>query len=239
MADFSATKQRELDLWRRANDGDATAKVELLKSLDPLLKKNVNKFVNSGLPREALETEARFLASKAFKTYDPSKSQLNTHTQNHLKHLQRFVVEYQNIAKIPENRAIAISKFNNIKANLEETLNREPTVLELSDALQWSPMEVERMLAEQRKDLTMISGEDIFYEDQFRSQDPTIEAIWYVYYGDTDNEEKKILEYTFGLFGQRKYTVTEISMKLNKPNSYILKKHKELADKINDARGYF
>lgn len=230
------SKQRELGLWKDYKNGNIEARNELLKSLDSLLKKNVSKYVNSGLPRESLETEARFLAAKAFESYNPEKAQLNTHVTNHLKHLQRFVIEYQNIAKIPENRAIQISKFQNIRANLSERLNREPNTIELAEELHWSPAEVERMVSENRKDLTMISGEDIFYEDQFRAQDATLEAIWFVYY-DVDNEDRKILEYTFGLFGNPKLSVSDIAQKLNKPESYILKHYKDLADKINSARG--
>jgi DNA-directed RNA polymerase sigma subunit (sigma70/sigma32) len=234
--DLLESKRQEMELWRAYKDGDVNARVSLLKSLDPLLKKNVNKYANSGLPREALETEARTLVAKSFDSYDPTKSQLSTHATNHLKHLQRFVIEYQNIAKIPENRAIQISKFKNIKANLSEKLNREPSVLELADELHWNIAEVERMVAEQRKDLTMISGEDIFYEDQFRSQDLTLEAIWFVYY-DVDNEDRKILEHTFGLFGNPKLSVSEIGQKINKPDSYVLRRYKTLADKINQTRG--
>ncbi len=236
MPSIQEHKTKEFELWQAYKNGDVQARNRLLTSLDPLLKKNVNKYVNSGLPRESLETEARFLAAKAFESYDPSKAQLNTHVTNHLKHLQRFVIEYQNIAKIPENRAIQISKFQNIKANLSEKLNREPNVIELAEELNWSPAEVERMISENRKDLTMISGEDIFYEDQFRAQDLTVEAIWFVYY-DVDNEDKKILEYTFGLFGNTKIPVQEIALKIGKPESYVLKRYKELAEKINGARG--
>ncbi|MGV8131147.1 MAG: sigma-70 domain-containing protein [Candidatus Pacearchaeota archaeon] len=236
MPSIQENKAKEMDLWKAYKDGDYTARNQLLTSLDPLLKKSVNKYVNSGLPRESLETEARFLAAKAFESYDPSKAQLNTHVTNHLKHLQRFVIEYQNIAKIPENRAIQISKFHNIKTNLNEKLGREPNTIELSEELSWSPAEVERMVAEQRKDLTMVSGEDIFYEDQFRTQDITLEAIWFVYY-DVGAEDRKILEYTFGLFGNMKQPVAEIAKKLNKSESYVLKRYKDLAEKINSTRG--
>ena len=230
-------KTKEIELWKNYHEtGNIEARNELLRSMDPLLKKSVNKYVNSGLPRESLETEARTLVANSFKSYDPTKSQLNTHATNHLKHLQRFVIEYQNIAKIPENRAIQISKFQNVKSNLNEKLNREPNAMELADELNWSPAEVERMIAENRKDLTMISGEDIFYEDQFRAQDATLEAIWYVYY-DVDNEDKKILEYTFGLFGNPKLPISEIAMKIGKTETHILKQYKNLADRINDARG--
>jgi len=231
------SKTKELSLWKDYRKGDFKARAKLLRSLNPLIQRSVNKYTNSGLPREALETEARTLAAGAFESYDPSKAALGTHVTNHLKHLQRFVIEYQNVAKIPENRAIAISKFLNIKTNLTETLGREPTTIELSEELNWSPAEVNRMLTEQRRDLSMISGEDILYENALKGQDVTLEAIYYVYY-TVGNEDKKILEWTFGLFGNQRLSVSDIAFRLNKSETYIHKKYKELIEQINSARGY-
>ena len=73
-------KEKELLLWQEwKTTGSNRARNELLRSIDPLLQKQVNKFQSSPIPRTALETEARMLALKAFETYDPSKAQLNTH----------------------------------------------------------------------------------------------------------------------------------------------------------------
>lgn len=236
MSNYKLKQNDELQLWQDYKNGKPEARITLLRSVDPLLRKNVEKFRNSGLPIEAVETEARSLAAQAFDTYDPNKSQLNTHITNHLKHLQRFVIEYQNVAKIPENRAIAISKFHNIKAHLEDKLGREPNTVELSDELGWSISEVERMQAEQRKDLTMTSGEDLFYENQFLDRDETLEAIWYVYH-DSDDVDKKILELLFGLMGNPKLSIQNIAVKINKSPSFVTNRYKVLADQIMTVRG--
>lgn len=75
------------------------------------------------------------LALQAFDTYDPAKGKLNTHVMNYLKHLQRYVLDYQNVGKIPEHRGIAISKFQNRQSELQDNLGREPNVKELADEL--------------------------------------------------------------------------------------------------------
>lgn len=129
-------REKELLLWKDwRTHRDKKARDELLISLSPLLHKEINKYVASPLPRTALETEARMLALNAFETYDPNKAQLNTHVTNHLKHLQRYTLIYQNIGKIPEHRGIAISRYQHVQENLEEDLDREPTIVEISDAL--------------------------------------------------------------------------------------------------------
>lgn len=232
MNDLFKSKQNELELWKQYREGDKKALTSLMRSVDPLLQKQVSKYQNTRVPRLAIETKARELTMGAFNTYDPMKAQLNTHVVNNLKHLQRFTLEYQNVAKIPENRGIAINKFKNIQANLADELQREPNIQELSDALDWSPAETERMISELRKDLTMTTGEDLLYDTAFAGLDPTRDAIAFVYQ-ESDDEEKKILEMLFGLHNMPKAANTmEMAMRLKKPESYVKRKQKELAERI-------
>ena len=71
-------KLQELELWKKYKNGDSESKTKLLSSLTPLLTFQINRFVASGLPKNALQTESRRLAVEAFNTYDPTKSALNT-----------------------------------------------------------------------------------------------------------------------------------------------------------------
>ena len=80
--------------------------------------------------------EAKRLVIQALDTYNPALSQLNTHIINYLKKLQRYVITYQNVAHIPEPRAIALGRYQTIYENLESEKGREPTVSELADAMQ-------------------------------------------------------------------------------------------------------
>ncbi len=234
-------KEQELELWKNWNKhNDVGSRDKLLVSLEPLLYKEVNKYSGSPLPRTTIETEARILALNAFKSYDPNKAQLNTHVTNHLKHLQRYVLTYQNVGKIPEHRGIAISKFQNIRDNMNESLGREPTSVELADALQWSTAEVERMQVELRRDLSIGAkkeDEDAggFFDYTFSTTDPLKEAIQFVYF-DASKEDKKILEYTFGIGGTVITAPKEIAQKLNRTENFIKQRLKVLAMEIHSAR---
>ena len=236
---LTARKQRELALWQEySTKNSSQALGELLTSYEPLLQQQVNRYSASPLPRPALETEVRKLAVKAFQTYDPSKAQLNTHVMNHLKHLQRFVLNYQNVGKIPENRGTKISKYHHIKANLEDELEREPTVAELADAMQISPAEVERLQLELRQDLNIMQKKDDAFFDYNLGTDvsPLRTAVEFVYF-DSPAEDKKILEYTFGLGGVVKKDVKGIAQALNKTESYIRRRRRAIAQKIAEAEG--
>lgn len=235
-------KEQELQLWKQWNEKqDKKARDELLTSLTPLLTKEVNKYKASPLPRTSIETEARMLALNAFNSYDPNKAQLNTHVTNHLKHLQRYVLTYQNVGKIPEHRGIAIGKYQTVKENLQEDLNREPTAVELADALQWSTAEVERMQRELRRDLSITSKEDDnddlggFFDYSIKKSDSLKDAIQLVYF-DANYEDKKIIEYVFGIGGKQILAPKEIAQKLHKQEAYIKQRLKAIAIEINNAR---
>ena len=237
-------KDQELQLWQDWSENkNKKSRDKLITSLAPLLTKEVNKYNGSPLPRTAIETESKILALKAFESYDPSKAQLNTHVTNHLKHLQRYVLTYQNVGKIPEHRGIAIGRFNTIRENLTEDLEREPTEVELADALQWSPAEVERMQIELRKDLNVMSKDDdtgdelggFFDFSTAGTQDTLKEAVEFVYF-DSGAEDKKIIEYTFGIGGKSTISPSEIALKLHKPEAHIKARFKRIAQEIQNAR---
>ena len=230
------TKDEELKTWKSwKKTKDPQQLNSLIRSMDPFLQSYVNKFASSPLPRPALESQARILAVKAFETYDPKKAALNTHVGHHMKHLTRYVIEFQNVGKIPENRGIAISKFNNIKASLHDDLNREPNAIELSEALKWSPREVERMQTELRSDLNVVQGkEEAFFDTSYNTTDFTRDIVEFVYYSSSP-EERNILEYWFGLAGKPRLSVADMALRLNKTPDEIRKISKELAKRIADA----
>lgn len=234
------TKQEELELWKRWKAGDSKAQNKLIKSLDPLLQQQVNRYFHPNIPRSALEMESKKLALDAFKTYDPNKSALNTHVTNHQKHLQRYVLNFVNLGKIPENRALAVGKFQKIKQNLMEDLGREPTLVELADELKWPTQEVERMESELRKDLALTAGdeEEGFFEHVLHETEDIPEALEFVYHEATP-EDKLILEYYWGLGGKQQIgpNIKEISFKIGKPDFYVRRRIKKLGDKLNEIRG--
>lgn len=213
-------KEKEMELYDRWRSGDNTAKTELLSSLKPLINRQAGRFQGSGLPDTAIRLEGVRLASSAIDTYDPTKAQLNTHVTNYLKKLSRFVTDYQNVGHIPEPRALMIGKYNTIYSNLEADKGREPTVVELSDAMQVSIAEIERLQSELRKDLSLSIEESDddeeggFYafnrpEEDYRQKE-AIEAVYF----EADPVDKKIMEYTLGLYGAPKLKANQVAKKL-------------------------
>lgn len=233
-------KQKEMEMFNLyKTNNDSNVKKELIYSLTPLIRSQVGKYQNSGLPYAALELEGKKLTSKAIDTYDPSRgTQLNTHVTTYLKKLSRFTNTYQNVGHIPEPRALMIGKYNTIFENLQAEKGREPTVAELSDAMHVSQAEIERLQLEQRGDLHMeLASADSeeagfsYYISPTTTDPRTKEALQFVYF-DASPVDKKILEYTFGLGGTTPISASEIKIKLNLTESELRKRKSALANEL-------
>ncbi len=234
-------RQHEMELFNRYKAGDELAKRDLLKSMAPVINGQVNKFSSSGLPQTAIKLEGQKLTMQAFETYDPTRSQLNTHVTNYLKKLTRFVGNYQNVGHIPEPRVLIIGKYKTIFDNMKEEQGREPNSFELADAMKVSVAEIERLQLELRSDLsTSIISDDeddtgTFYK--YVSQDgmdPKLkEAVDFVYF-DADAKDKKILEGTLGIYGSQIKLAKDLSLSLGMSDAELKRRKEALAKEIKD-----
>lgn len=234
-------KNKELELFfDYKNNKNIKSKQQLLSSLSPLINSQVNKYVNSGLPKLSIELEGFKLAGHALDTYDPSKSQLNTHVTNNLKKLSRFVTDYQNIGHIPEPRALIIGQYNAVKSNLSDELGREPTSIEISDTMNVSINEVERLQTELRKDLFMSNiAEDeddvAFYEfvNPTEQSSGYKEALEFVYF-DSSPQEQRIIEAYTGIYGKPKKKTKDLLKELNITDSQLNVLRKKISKEIKE-----
>lgn len=96
------------------------------------------------------------------------------------------------------------------------------------------------MRRELRSDLnlTMETGDDEqggFFDFTISHTDPLKDAVMFVYH-DVNDEEKKIIEYTFGIGGEQPHNITETAQKLGRSPSYVKTRMKKLAREINNVR---
>lgn len=240
-------QEKELKLFNRYKAfNDKEAKKELLQSLKPLIYNRVNQFNASGLPRPTIELNAMKLASDAIDTYDPNKSQLNTHVTNYLKKVRRFVTTYQNVGHIPEPRALMIGQYKAVVANLSDKHGREPTISEIADEMNLPEAEIERLKKEMRSDLSieMDDSDDEGAGGFFSNVNPgTVgspvkRALQYVYF-DADPVDKKILEYNFGIGETQRKTLSDMQKELKLNNQEFKERKKNLVTQIQSISNEF
>ncbi len=215
--------------WKQTKDQEKYEK--LIKQLKPLMHKEINKYRAAPVPRPVLEAHGYKIMHDAITHYDPKKGvKLSTYVTNRLKKLHRHVIELQNIAYIPEARALKIGTYQRALEELQQKLGREPTTAELADELSWPIQEVERMRIELRSDL----GEDVT-DDILAITKPDIsKTIVNMYYHDLDKTDQQILEYSLGLFGKPRLSTKKIAQQLGLPEKQVRERQIKFIEELRD-----
>jgi DNA-directed RNA polymerase specialized sigma subunit len=121
----SAYAEKDIELYTTWKQSQAPEDLnKLMNHLNPLIASEASKWKQTGINPDVLQGKARTLAFEAIQTFDPSKSQLNTHVINHLRKLNRFSIENQNAIRVQEDTIFAYRKFLQHKADKEEKLGK-------------------------------------------------------------------------------------------------------------------
>jgi DNA-directed RNA polymerase specialized sigma subunit len=106
-----------------------------MTSLKPVIRSESGKWRQTGINPNILESHAEELAYDALHTYNPEKSQLNTHVTNHLQKMNRFVIKNQQAVRAQETAIFDYRKYNRAQEELAHELGRDPTDAELKKHL--------------------------------------------------------------------------------------------------------
>lgn len=216
--DLADKKSREIELWRAWKNGGETPQAlkPLLRSFRPMIQAKVNVYKGKlrMVPDSTIEAEFYLRFVDALRSYDPSKGALGTYVYRYLDKAKRFIVENQNIGRIPENRAYKIKSFTSARDELAEELGRQATEDELAKKLGWDRAEVDRMESELRNDLVAQGFEDDPYSFTPSKSEETLRLFKYELAG----EERDVYEYLTG-FGKPQTTSTgDIAQKMGIPD---------------------
>jgi len=230
--ELAVRKQKEIKLWRAWNDGGRSPNdlKPLLRSFGPMIrsKSNVYKGKVKMIPDSAIEAEFQLRFVDALRSYNPEKGALGTYVYRYLDKAKRFIVENQNIGRIPENRVYKIKKYQNAKADLSEDLGREPTVKEIAERLNWREAEAERMDSELRNDL-LSQG---FDEDPYSIIPSKSEEVIRLFKYELEGTEREVYEYLIGSGKERVASTGEIAKKVNLPDYQVSRIKKNIQKKL-------
>lgn len=197
--------------WSTWKDSPTTSNLNnLVKQVQPLISHHVTKMNSGNIPRSALEAKATRIAIDAFPKYDPDKTQLNTFLTWQLKQLNRYVYKHQNIGKIPESRIVNIGGINRAKEELRGLHGQEATLEQVADFAKVPLHEVKLLERENRKDISA----EFSKQDMFKQTTENIDAI-YTIWADSNDRDRQVLDYIYGLHGKEQLSLPEISSKLN------------------------
>jgi DNA-directed RNA polymerase specialized sigma subunit len=191
-------KLRELEMWKtwKENGQRPEDLRPLLKSFRPLIRMKANVYIGKVkmIPDSAIESEFQLRFVDALRSYNPDKGTLGTYIFRYLDKAKRFIVENQNVGRIPENRAYKIRQFTSTRDDLTEELSRIPTTKELSNQLGWSMAEIGRMESELRNDLLSQGFED----DPYALTPSKSEEVLRLFKYELTGNEREVYEYLTG-----------------------------------------
>jgi hypothetical protein len=214
-ANLNELRQKELEVWGRWRKNPTPQDFEwLYNSHKPVLYRAAERYLSSTtLPKAAVRSDMLRQYITALSTYDPNKgAALPTHINTTMQHTGRYLAKYQNVGKIPEERASLIGLFQNRLGHLREHLGREPSNAELADDMKASMAEVAELSHAMRKvnerTIETLRGEvrkDLLAEapggETHIGASPLLDHIIFLH-GSLSPEQQVVLEHTFAGFGK-------------------------------------
>lgn len=232
-------REQELELARRVREGCGAARRELTERNLRLVVSVARKFTGRGVPMEDLVQEGNMGLLRAVEKYDPERGwRFSTYAVWWIRQsIQRgFVNRGGRAIRLPHYVHERLGKINRVKAELSQTLGREPEEEELCRELELEPEQL-RMFLEAAKEVISLNapmshnseGADgansgsrseaiDFQEDLSPDYQPEERAVadsdrreLLRYVGLLPAEERYVLIHRYGLDGNRPLTLNELA----------------------------
>lgn len=205
-------KTRDMELWEKwSRTHDPKDLDALMTQVMPVLRREIGRW-SKMMPAYVLENEAKLIAIEAFKSYRPNEgAALTTHLVNRLQKLSRKAYDNQSTLSVPEHQRLTFNRVNLVRAQLEDSLGRAPSLNEVSDHLALPPKKVQWIMENVAKRELIESGEG----PSFLMSDDSPDVIDLAYH-DMTPLQKKIFELRAGYNNvPQAKSATEIMRKLS------------------------
>ena len=223
------TPAQEVELARRIKKGDEKARQQMISANLRLVVKIAQDYARYGLPLLDLISEGNIGLMKAVERFDPKKGgKLSTYAAWWIKQsIRRALANQSKTIRLPAHLVDKISRARKVKAQLAETLGREPTLEEVAQKLklpenvvaQWqvlamAPTSLDAPLgSEDGASFNEIIGDENARHPFDQINDEQLRAEIEVLMNRLDKRERDILKYRFGLQGVREETLEDVGVR--------------------------
>lgn len=229
------SKLNPYDRWKM------TGSTEDLYAVTTSLKPTVNSVLASmgGARNPQLEAKARVITAKAVASYDPEAgASLPTWVSQQLRQMTRDVRKSNSPIHVPDGAQLDAYSIYRAEEEFKDENGREPTMQELSDKCKLSM----KRIRDVRKKMRPVSAGNAKDEatgttnevamDTYET-DYSKDALDYVY-NDSDNIDKKLLEYTTGYNGFDPLDSKEIMQRLKLSPVQLTRRKARLSLRMKD-----
>lgn len=225
------TAEEEVELSRKIHMGDTAALNKLIKANLRFVVSVSKQYQNQGLSLPDLINEGNLGLIKAAQRFDETRGfKFISYAVWWIRQsILQALAEQARIVRLPLNKIGSINKINKTFSELEQKFEREPSVLELSQALELAPEDIKEALLSSGRHISMdapISQDedgsmyDVILNNETPSPDRGLlndslrkeieRALSTLTY-----REANIIRFFYGLNGKHPLTLEEIAEKFN------------------------
>jgi len=225
------TAEEEVDLARRIHDGDLNARDRLINANLRFVVSVSKQYQNKGMSLPDMINEGNLGLIKAAERFDETRGfKFISYAVWWIRqHIMVALVEQTRIVRLPLNRYGHINKLKRAINVLEQKFEREPTIFEITQALEFDPNVVIEAIQNAGRYISMdaplaqdeegnmydvLLNEDISSPDQELLTDSLRKEIERVL-NTLTQREANIIRLFFGLNGKHARTLDEIGQKYN------------------------
>ena len=225
------TAEEEVDLARRIHDGDLNARDRLINANLRFVVSVSKQYQNKGMSLPDMINEGNLGLIKAAERYDETRGfKFISYAVWWIRQsILQAMAEQGRIVRLPLNRFSHINKIKRTISELEQKHQREPTVLEITQALEMGPDDVTEAIQNAVRYISMdaplvqdeegnmydvLLSEEISSPDKELLKDSLRKEIERAL-NTLTQREANIIRLLFGLNGKHVHTLEEIGQKYN------------------------
>lgn len=224
------TRPQEQELGRRIRSGDAGAVNELVQANLRFVVSVAKRYMNRGIPLADLVTEGNLGLYEAARRFDERKdcAFISYAVWWIRRNLNKALGEQVHLVQYPTSRKDTLREVCRAEERLEKRLEREPSLLEVAEAIGKGAAEIQEAMAsvraysmvtdyddpERETPLNRIAADDpmAFPDKELEIEERTSHVRDAV--ESLSQREELIINLYFGLTGEEPYTLSEIGEKL-------------------------
>ncbi len=245
------TVEEEIDLARRIHKGDLEARDCLINANLRFVISVAKQYQNLGLSLADLINEGNLGLIEAAQRFDETRGfKFISYAVWWIRQAIIYALAKQSrIVRLPLNRISIINKIKKIIADLEQKYEREPTILEITQALELTPNDVTAAIKNAGRyismDAPLVQGEEKNMYDVLLSEDtpsPDKELLMDSLRKEIERalntltrREADILRLFFGVNGKHEHTLGEIGEEFNLSRERIRQIKEKAIRKLNHS----
>jgi RNA polymerase primary sigma factor len=231
------TIEEEVDLARRIHKGDIDARDRLINANLRFVISVSKQYQNLGLSLSDIINEGNLGLIEAAQRFDETRGfKFICYAVWWIRQAIMLALAKQSrIVRLPLNRISIITKIKKIIAELEQNYEREPTILEITQALELTPTDVTAAIKNAGRyislDAQLVQGEEENMYDVLLNEDassPDKDLLTDSLRKEIERalnklipREADIIRFYFGLNGKHTHTLTEIGEEFNLTNERV------------------